>query len=44
MWLQKWKHNGVLNDFWSRFIKPPHSTLGKTYGLVKTHKEGYQSE
>ena len=32
------KRNGVLNDSWSRFIKPSSSTPGKMYGLVKTHK------
>ena len=40
MWIEKWKRNGVLNDSWSRFIKPSSSTPGKMYGLVKTHKEG----
>ena len=40
MWIEKWKRNGVLNDSWSRFIKPSNSTPGKMYGLVKTHKEG----
>ena len=39
MWIEKWKRNGVLNDSWSRFIKPSYSTPGKMYGLVKTHKE-----
>ena len=27
MWIEKWKRNGVLNDCWSRFIKPSNSTL-----------------
>ena len=40
MWIEKWKCNGVLNDSWSRFIKPSNSTPVKMYGLVKTHKEG----
>ena len=40
MWIEKWKRNGVLNDSWSRFIKPSSSIPGKMYGLVKTHKEG----
>ena len=40
MWIEKWKRNGVLNDSWSRFIKPSNSTPGKMYGLAKTHKEG----
>ena len=40
MWIEKWKLNGVLNDSWSRFIKPSNSTPGKMYGLVKTHKKG----
>ena len=40
MWIEKWKRNGVLNDSWSRFIKPSNSTPGKMYGLLKTHKEG----
>ena len=40
MWIEKWKRNGVLNDSWSRFIKPSNSTPGEMYGLVKTHKEG----
>ena len=40
MWIEKWKQSGVLNDSWSRFIKPLNSTPGKMYGLVKTHKEG----
>ena len=40
MWTEEWKRNGVLNDSWSRFIKPSNSTPGKMYGLVKTHKEG----
>ena len=40
MWIEKWKRNGVLNDSWSRFIKPSDSTPGKMYGLVKAHKEG----
>ena len=40
MWIEKRKRNGVLNDSWSRFIKPSNSTPGKMYGLVKTHKEG----
>ena len=40
MWTEKWKRNGVLNDSWSRFMKPSNSTPGKMYGLVKTHKEG----
>ena len=39
MWIEKWKRK-VLNDSWSRFIKPSNSTPGKMYGLVKTHKEG----
>ena len=39
MWIEKWKRNGVLNDCWSRFIKPSNSTPGKMYDLVKTHKE-----
>ena len=33
MWIEKWKRNGVLNDSWSRFIKPSNSTPGKMYGL-----------
>ena len=40
MWIEIWKRNGVLNDSWSKFIKPSNSTPGKMYGLVKTHKEG----
>ena len=39
-WIEKSKHNGVLNDSWSRFIKPSNSTPGKTNGLVKTDKAG----
>ena len=26
MWIEKWKLNGVLNDSWSRSIKPSNST------------------
>ena len=40
MWIKKWKRNGILNDSWSKFTKPPNSTSGKMYGLLKTHKEG----
>ena len=40
MWIEKWKLNGVLNDSWSRFIKPSNSAPGKMHGLVKIHKEG----
>ena len=40
MWIEKWKRNGVLNNSWSRFIKPSISSPGKMYGLFKTHKEG----
>ena len=29
MWIEKWKRNGVLNDSWSRFIKPSYAPLVK---------------
>ena len=34
----KWTSKGVLDNNWKRFIIQTNSTLGRMYGLAKTHK------
>ena len=35
MLIEQWKGDGVLNDSWSRLIKPSDSALGKMYIQLK---------